>query len=271
MAYRTVCGAVGVLIGLFVTVAGPGAAWAQSQAGGLPAVSARVATLEGVAATLQAAVASLLTQITGLQAQVTGLKTQVTGLETANTDLQNALTSETAARTVSDAALQASIVLEGQRRLTADTELRNLIASAKGPAFSSFNRKADLVNGAGATVGTLGPMPPGNYLVVAKAAVQNFKNDAGWFCNLLRADGAPIDGTFASTESRGIGEIVSLSETNLTNVAVTTLTVEGSLKMVCGTHNGAAGSTVFDIAIAAVQVGAATIGCPDLSFLCPGE
>src|SRR5262245_54182424 len=42
-------------------------AGAQSQAGGLPAVSARVSALEGVAATLQTAVTTLVNQVTALQ------------------------------------------------------------------------------------------------------------------------------------------------------------------------------------------------------------
>src|SRR5262245_53251474 len=75
---------------------------AQSQAGGLPDVSARVSILEGIATTLQ-------NQVTTLQTEATGLRNQVTVLQTANTNLQNAFDAETAARVQGDNALRAAV------------------------------------------------------------------------------------------------------------------------------------------------------------------
>jgi regulator of replication initiation timing len=276
------CIGVAVLVAVFMIVSGQGGARAASQAGGLPAVSDRVSVLERIAATLQTAVASLQTQVTTLKTHVTTLQTQVTTLETANTGLQNALNAETAARIAADNALQAALnqeattrkaqddnlvsalLNEGLRRISADAELRGLINNARGQAFSTFRRNAQLVNGATALVGAVGPLPAGNYLVTAKATVSNSDDDASWDCFLQRDDKVAIDSTGAGTSSDS-------HFATIVNVGLTSLPSAQSIKMFCGTFGGIAGSQLFDIAMTAVQVGDATIACPDLTFRCPGE
>jgi hypothetical protein len=71
------------------------------------------------------------------------------------------------------------------------------------------------------------------------------------------------------TESASTTTTGGASDANAAIFALTTLTGPTTLKMVCG-NNGVVDSSVFDIAIVAVSVGTATIGCPNTgSNSCP--
>jgi hypothetical protein len=237
-----------VLVSVFVIMSDPGGARAESQAGGLPAVADRVSVLEGVATTLKASVAIL-------QTQVTTLRTTVTTLETDNTDLKSALAAETAARAAEDSTLRGLLFQEALDRITAGINLSNRIQAVEaliGATGKFFDVKTSggLVNGANATVATLGPLPPGNYLVIGRAFVENFIHDTLWFCNLLNPAGFNIDGTATSTQSVGFtGNALS----SMTMAGFARLTTSGPVTMECASDES--GSDLPDIHLLAVQVG----------------
>src|SRR5262245_58743113 len=152
---------------------------AESQAGGLPVVSDRVRVLEGIAVNLQTAVTTLQsnvttlkTSVTNLQTNVTTLQTKVTTLESDNTDLQSALDAEIAARKAAEAQLQDALNLEEFFRKGTDVILNNAVATLKarldsvGTFYSVHNSGGGLDHGIFAEVAILGPLPPGNYLVI---------------------------------------------------------------------------------------------------------
>jgi hypothetical protein len=149
-----------------------------------------------------------------------------TGLHAANSPLQAALDTEIAQRQAADTALQAAV-----------NEL-----TAQGRAFQTLKDRADLVNGAPATVATLGPLPAGSYVVIVKATVVNRERNAFWVCSLFNPVDL-IDTTSSDTKS---------SNTVMVHVALTTLTAPGSLEMFCGT--GEAGSSLSHIVMTAVRV-----------------
>jgi hypothetical protein len=125
-------------------------------------------------------------------------------------------------------------------------------------AFSTFTKKAVLVNGASAFVAAVAPLPPGDYLVTAKATVRNFDNDAVWDCFLLRDDGVEIESSGSSTSTDS-------AFATIVNVGLTSLPFEQTIKMGCGNIGRVPDSELSDISMTAVQVGRATIACPDLS------
>jgi hypothetical protein len=58
-----------------------------------------------------------------------------------------------------------------------------------------------LVEGAEATVGTIGPLPAGSHAIVATAVVFNFDHNADWNCQLVRGDTDVVIGrTFEGTK-----------------------------------------------------------------------
>src|SRR5262249_48984132 len=130
-----------------------------------------------------------------------------------------------------------------------DAHLRASIEAGGSQAFSSYKQVSELVNGAEAIVGTLGPLPLGIYAVTATAVVNNFDHDAGWDCNLFASDGSFIAHSHTSTDS------------NSGNVAMTGLVINpGTIEMHCS--SGIAGSSTLANTIVAVSVGTATIGVP---------
>src|SRR5262249_40320952 len=245
-----------ILAGVFAIVSGPSGAQAQSQAGGLPVVSDRVAALEGIATTLQAAVTTLQTQVNTLQAANANLQNALNA-ETAariaaDTALQAAVTQEATARSAGDTALQAAVTQEATTRKTADDSLHAQILASGGKAFSTFQRNAGFVQAANELVGTVGPLPAGNYLVTAKATLNNFIHDVDlWECELLRDDGIVIDNSASSTTTGS-------HWTAIVNVGLTSLPTAQSVKMFCAAIGNISGSDVADISITALQVGEAT-------------
>jgi hypothetical protein len=179
-----VLGGVVAMVG-FVGTTSPAAA--ASQVGGVPSVSDRVAALEQIAGTLQS--------------QVSALQGQITTPQSANSTLQSALDAEIANRKLGDDALQTALDNEINARKTQDDALKSLITSSSSKAFSSFKGVSDLVQGAEATVGSLGPLPAGSYAVSAQATVSNLNHDAFWDCTLVTDGGIQIGRSSIGTES----------------------------------------------------------------------
>jgi hypothetical protein len=237
-----------------------GSAEAQPVPGGLPALAARVTALEQATRTLQSQVIRLQGQLETPQGQVNTLQSRVTTLENGTRSSRSALDDEIANRQEGDIVLRAAIEQETLARTAADAAI---IANSR--AFSTYNVEANLVEGARATVGTIGPLPAGSYAVVATATVFNLDHNAGWDCRLSRADtGAVIGRTAEGTTSVSFTES-ALGGTHVTNVTIPALVIlpdNGTLHMTCAT--GEAGSSVFDIQIVARSVGVATIACGDV-------
>jgi len=116
--------------------------------------------------------------------------------------------------------------------------------------FFDVKTSGGLVNGANATVATLGPLPPGNYLVIGRAEVENFIHDTLWFCNLIDPAGLNIDGTASSTQSV---EFSGVPLSSLTMAGIARLTTAGKVTMECGSNES--GSDLPNIHLLAVQVG----------------
>jgi hypothetical protein len=191
---------------LVVALSGPLVARADSQAGGLPAVADRVSALEAAVTSLQIANTNLQNALTAetaartagdnalqaantsvqnaLNAEIAARSAGDSALQAANTNLQSALNAEIAARSAGDSALQAAIGQEAAARQSADSALSAALSTAKGKAFQTFVPNFGLVNGNEAVVATLGPLPPGDYFVIARATVRNASHDAAWFCFL---------------------------------------------------------------------------------------
>jgi len=232
-------------------VSGPTGAQAQSQAGGLPAVSDQVSRLEGVATTLQTAVTTLTTQ-------VTTLRTTVTTLQTDNVDLQSALTAEIAARQAADDALHTLLFQEVVNRAKGDLDLgarisnvEALVGAGASGKFFQIRTTGSLVNGARATVATLGPLPPGNYLVIGRVDVENFDHDALRICSLQHpSELLVIDASQTSTRSVGL---TGSPLASITMAGIARLTVSDPVTMDC--ESGESGSDLGDIRLLAVQIG----------------
>ena len=178
-----------ILIAGFVLM---GSAEAASPvAGGLPVVTTRVTALEALTKTLQSVISTLQGQVGSLQSQVGTLQSQVTTLQNSNSDLRDALNDEMVKRAISDASLSGKIDQEIAARKAADAALQ---AGAGSKAYSTFKFESDLVNGAEATVGSIGPLPAGNYVVIATASVMNTDHDSDWYCKLIRDDNSAVIG-----------------------------------------------------------------------------
>ncbi|PWU25209.1 MAG: hypothetical protein C5B48_02485 [Candidatus Rokuibacteriota bacterium] len=241
-----------VLAAALVITSDPGGARAQSQAGGLPTLADRVSILEGVATTLKSTV-------TTLQTQVKTLDSTVTTVQTTNADLQSALAAEVAARQAADDALRALVAQVALDRLKGDVDLTTRISNLEAEVgdlansvtgkFFDVKTLGGLVNGALATVATLGPLPPGNYLVIGRASVQNFIHDTTWFCTLNDPTGNNIDDSVTSTQFLGF----SGHQSSLTMAGIARLASSGSVRMECQT--GESGSDLPSVHLLAVQVG----------------
>lgn len=238
---------------------------AQPLPGGLPAVAARVTALETATTTLQGQVSALQTLVGTLQGQVTTLQGQLATLQNSTSSLQSALNAEIANRQSGDSALQSALDQEINARKAADAALQAVITASNSKGFSTYNPQADLVEGAPATVGSIGPLPAGNYAIVATASVYNPKNDADWGCFLVRDDTNVTIGrvTFGTTSPPAIGDVYGHSVNSGTIPALVTLPDNGRVHMTCST--GVAGSSLYDIEIVATSVATATIGCSNVA------
>jgi hypothetical protein len=223
----------------------------------LPAVDARVKVLEALAVAQQNA--------------LTALRNDVTGLQTANTSLQNALTEEAAARSAADAALQAAVNAERASRIAGDGALQSALnqeaaartaadqqlqasISSSGPrVFATFKANTFLVNGAEGTVGQLGPLPAGNYVVIAKANVNNPDHSVQWLCDLRLDNDTILDSTDTHTHNHGALDSRSVSLGHDVNVAAFTLASPSSVRMTCST--GEPDSFLSNVQIVAIKVG----------------
>ena len=248
-----------VLTGMFAIMSVPSGAQAQSQAGGLPVVSDRVSVLEGTAAALQAALTSLQTTVTNLQTTVTTLRTQVTSLQTANTDLGNALNAEIVARLQGDSGVRASVESERLQRIAADSSLMETIGTltSTGRFYETVVVNTFLVEGADAVLATLGPIPSGNYLVVANLSLENTVHAARWLCTLFSetVDQGHITLIDSHQTHTSLGGIGVLSEFNtLALVGIARLPDSAAtVKVRCST--GVSGSDIRVVHVVAVRVG----------------
>jgi hypothetical protein len=240
-----------LVLGLVATSSPVGA---ESQEGGLPGLSARLSVAEQVASALGSTILSLQGQVTSLQS---ALSAESAARAAADAALQTALTQEAAARKSQDDA-------EAAERTADVKQLRDLIDGAGSKAFSAFKSQSVLQNGASGLVGSVGPFPAGNYAVMAKAVVQDFEPNTSWSCELRTDDGRAIDRTAGfTTLNTGNAQMIE-------NIALATLTAAGSIRMICETHvsgpscGASSCSSLFDIAMIAVQVADVQIGCPDV-------
>jgi len=238
------------------------------QTGGLPALADRVQLLEGLTQSLQQAVETLQSNVAALQSANTNLQSalnaEIAARAAADTTLQAALTREATLRDSADSALQTQIGQEATTRLLSDKALGESIAANQVNAYSIYHDHAGLVGGNRAAVGTIGPLPAGNYLVTGKVTASNFIHDTVWSCYLQRDDGVFIDRTDSDTTTAALGG--SGGSTAIVNVALTTLSAPGSISMLC--ESQASGSDLFDVSITATQVGQATIACNNIGSAC---
>lgn len=246
---------------------------AESQAGGLPAVSSRVQVLEEVSKALQSQVTTLLTEAKALQTQVDTLQSDNATLQeslsketqtrkTETTTLQEAISKETQARQTETTKLQEGLSQETHTRQTADDTLSQSAAeleaqineqlNAAGKVFSVSVPQTFLINGHLGTVATLANVPAGRYVVIAKAVVENDIHDSGWACLLFRnaenLSSDVLDHSSATTESGSF----RLTRSTVSMVAVVTLFAPGSFRMDCQTEEN--GSDLFGVKIVAVSV-----------------
>ena len=236
--YTSVCLALLLLFGMTAP-----RAEAESQAGGLPDVSARVGVLEGIATTLQT--------------QVTTLQTQVTTLQSDNTALRNLLNAETETRTIADN-------VERAARVATDATLTGLISTlqdrlnkvAEGTYYEEFRPylAGALDHGAFAIVATLADIPPGNYLVIGTANVFNEDHNVVWYCR-TETPGAVIDVAITSTINSSLSS--GGSDESLAMVGTVTLTAPAStLQLGCQNLQANTDSYIRTARLVAVKIGA---------------
>jgi Skp family chaperone for outer membrane proteins len=177
------------------------AAEAQSQAGGLPEVSARVQALETQTKALETQTKALETQVTTLQTEAKALETRVNTLQSDNAALQTALTKEVETRKAADETLQTALSNETAERTTADTDLgKQLNAGISSAQFEGVGAGSQLTNEFGLILREI--VGPGSW--VAIATISNLRGDilggspASRACELRTGAGAFLGGTAAS-------------------------------------------------------------------------
>jgi hypothetical protein len=220
---------------------------------------------------VDARVKVLEARVAAQQDALTALQNSVSSLQAANTALQGALNQEAAARGAADAALQAAVNEErGSRiagdgalqsalnqeaaaRAAADQQLQASISSSGPRVFATFNANTFLVNGVEGTVGQLGPLPAGNYVVIAKANVNNPDHTVQWQCNLRLDSDAVIDSTDTHTHNHGALDSRAVSLGHDVNVTAFTLASPSSVRMTCAT--GEPDSFLSAVQVVAIKVG----------------
>jgi hypothetical protein len=225
----------------FVTSLVASSARADSQTGGVPTLDVRVTTLE--------------TTVGVLQTSLTTLQNTVTTLQAANNDLQKALNDEITNRFVADFKLASALADETNERKYQDSVLSGAIENLKtagigAKAYSTFVLHGDVPNGNRTTVATLGGLPAGKYLVLAKGNVSG-EHDVVWGCFLnYRSQLDWDDQIIVATEGVGVESWNSLTAVALS--AIVTLGSPGQVALSC--ESGEPGSEVDNIRIVALQV-----------------
>jgi hypothetical protein len=214
---------------------------ADSQTGGVPSLDVRVTTLE--------------TTVGVLQTTLTTLQNTVTTLQAANNDLQKALNDEITARFVADFKLASALVDETNERKYEDSVLSGAIENLKtagigAKVYSTFVIHGDVPNGNLTTVATLGGLPAGKYLILAKGNVSG-EHDVVWGCFLnFRSQLDWDDQIIVATEGVGVESWNSLTAVALSGIV--TLSSPGQVTMSC--ESGEPGSEVDNIRLIALQV-----------------
>jgi len=252
-------------VALFMSISAAGVcsiAEAQSQAGGLPALSDRVSALEVAASTLHNQVGILQSQVMTLQDSNTNLQNalnaEIANRQAGDSALQAALGTEITNRQNGDGSLQTAINQEASTRKTRDDALQAEIDSSSTKGFFSVKGLSDLVFGGSQTpVGTLA-LPAGSYFVTAVAPVENLKNSANWGCTLdLASDPTHFlaqTGVDTDTSTGHVG-----GSNNAVIIAMVTLAAADTIEMRCENSEGISGSQILETKIAAVTIGSATI------------
>ena len=172
MNHRRGVGLLGSVAGLFIgTMLGLEVAQAQPQDGGLPAVAARVSTLESVVTTQQTALASLQGSLAAVQSSITLVQNSVTTLQGNVTAAQTAL-----------ASLQASVAALQTAVASLQTTNNNLQTSLNGLGSRVTNLEQ---KGSGTPVAFGGPfrVPTGKRLridTVSGRALGSAGSDGSW-------------------------------------------------------------------------------------------
>ena len=244
-----------VLAAVAVIMSGGDQVPAQSRAGGLPAVSDRGSGRGESAVPPE-----------GARHQVTlrALQTALTNLETKVTTLQTALASEIAARQAADKALQAATD-NLQVDLDSETFFRKGQDFIFNAALTSLGARLDTagtfykIGGAGggldhgqtAEVASLGPVPPGNYLVIGRVELRNTENNANWQCRMYDSNGVHIDTVDASTSVLPGGA----EQIDVTLVGTATFTAPTFVGLGCQGLIGTTGHFVGPARLLVVKIG----------------
>jgi len=182
-----------------------------SQAGGVPALSDRVAALESQVVRVLDSIAGLQSSVAALQGRITTLEAADAALSANITKVANALAAEQSARlafqqSISSqvATLEADLVAERNARIAADQSLADM-AGPQILAFSSPPLASFLDNGREAALARLDQLPAGRYFFTAKANLGSLDTDHDWDCRLLMNGQHVLDHVAFDTEGHGLG------------------------------------------------------------------
>lgn len=211
------------LTSVLLALSAPVAAQDQSQAGGLPALEARVTALEGMVNTLTTALAAETAARLAADAQLqsainaeaaarqaadaslqSAINSEAAARQAADTSQQNAISNEIAARQGADASLQAAINTEAAARVAGDQQLSVQIDSDKPKYFVGTQLADFLPNGDDTVVARIEGLPTGTYLLSANLTVSNFEEDPYWDCTLYFLGQFPMHRVTTSTIGVGI-------------------------------------------------------------------
>ena len=153
-----------------------------NEAGGLPALDARVKALETTVASLQAANTTLQATVASLQAAnatlQTALNMEIAARVTGDTTLQMALTQETTQRSAAIASLQTALNTETANRMSGDLHVQDLVNNTQTEVYKGTGKieKHNLNNTFGIVVAAV-DIPPGDYLFHAVVSVHSLDTD----------------------------------------------------------------------------------------------
>jgi hypothetical protein len=174
-----------LIVLVFLLVAGGGRTVPDAganEAGGLPALDARVQALQTTVASLQAANTTLQATVATLQAANTtlqnALNTEVAARMAGDTTLQTALTQETTQRSTAIASVQTALNTETANRMSGDLHVQDLVNNTQTEVYKGSGKieEHNLNNNFGIVVADV-DIPPGDYLFHAVVSVHNFDSD----------------------------------------------------------------------------------------------